>query len=311
MGFLSGLASIGSKVWNGVKKTAKAIKDTVVDVVTNPKKVWNGITGKDKFEKAEALMQDIEDRYDKAKFEYERDVEEISSTLEAKINTINYHKKDIFDNHFKRFKNIGNRLHNINIEGQSFLEYFDDNITEIKVQDGVKARVDLYEIDFNNLSFKEIGLGIITLGFFTRKKAKQTLIKVQEEEVRVNEEIEKMKSQIKKLKVVEQSIDNVAEYFEVLIQSYSKLLDRFGYGISSQILKANLNNQKLEDGKLDFKLMPIVHIEEFQALFNLSIVLKQMATMGYLNQDAEIEDKDMEAVNNIKYKIEQLEILVS
>ncbi|MEA2019706.1 MAG: PqqD family protein [Campylobacterota bacterium] len=304
-----------SKVWNGVKNTvkkvAKAVVDTVKDPIGTAKKVWNGITGKSTFDEAEVLIKDIEDRYDKAKFEYEKDVQDILSQLEVKINTINYHKKDVFDNHFDRFKNIGDRLHNINIEGKSFLEYFDDSITEIKVQDGVKARVDLYEIDFNNLSFTDIGFGIITLGFSTRKKAKQTLIKVQEEEVRIDEEIAKMKSQVIKLKVILKSIDNVAEYFEVLIQSYSKLLDRFTYGISSQILKTTVNNKKLENGKLDFKLMPIVHIEEFQALFNLSIVLKQMATMGYLNQDGEIEDTDIEAVNNIKFKVEQLELMAS
>lgn len=304
-----------SKAKSWCSKKIKQVKEVVSDAVDYVKKkgskVIGAITGKNTFDKAEELMNDIVDRYDKAKFEYERDVKKISSQLELKINAINYYKKDIFDNHFDQFKSIGNRLHNINIEGKSFLEYFDDSITEIKVQDGVKERVDLYEIDFNNLSFKEIGLGIITLGFFTRKKAKQTLIKVQEEEKRVDEEIEKMKSQVKKLKVVLKSIDNVAQYFEVLIQSYSKLLDRFEYGISSQILKATLNNTKLENGKLDFKQMPIVHIEEFQALFNLSIVLKQMSTMGYLSQDGEIEDKDIEAVNHIKYKIEQLEVLAS
>lgn len=306
---------LGSKVWNGVKKVAKVESETVSDacdyVKEKTSKAWNATTGKSTFNEAEALLKDIEDKYDKAKFEYKRDVEKIVSTLEAKISTINYHKKDIFDNHFSRFKNIGDRLHNINIEGKSFLEYFDDEIAEIKVQDGVRSKAELYEIDFNNLSFTDIVFGVFTLGIFTRKKVKETLMKVKEEQARIDEEIEKMKSQVKKLKVIEKSIDNVAEYFEILISNYSKLLDRFEYGITSQIIKANLENKTLKNGKIDFKQMPIVHIEEFQALFNLSIVLKQMATMGYLNENGEVKDKDIEAVNNIKYKIEQLEIIAS
>jgi len=304
-----------SRAWNAAVDVVKSVAETVVNAVKDPigtvTKVWNGITGKDTFDEAEALMKEIQDRYDKAKFDYEKEIQIILPQLESKINTINYHKIDIFENHFERFKKVANRLHNINIEGRNFLEYFDDSITEIKVQNGVKSKSELYQIDFNNLGLKDIAFGILTLGFFTRKKAKQTLIKVQEEEKRIDEEIEKMKSQIEKLQVVLKSIDNVVEYFVILIQNYSKLLDRFSYGISSQILKATLNNQKLDNGQLNFKLIPIVHIEEFQALFNLSIVLKQMATMGYLNQDGEINDEDIQSVENIKEIISSSELIAA
>jgi hypothetical protein len=302
---------LGKWVRSKIDKVADCAREAYDYLKEGGSKVYHSITGKDKFNEAEALMHEIEDRYDKAKQKYEKSVEKSSLSLQAKINTINYHKKDIFENNFIRFKNIGNRLHNINIEGKSFLEYFDDNITEIHKQEGVRTKHELYEIDFNNLSLKEIGLGLITLGFFTRKKAKQTLIKVQEEERRIDEEIEKMKTQVKKLKVIEKSIDNVAKYFETLIQNYTKLLDRFEFGISSQILKSKLNNQILDNGKLDFKLMPIIHIEEFQALFNLSVVLKQMATMGYLTEDCKIVDENIRDVNNIQSKVAQLEILAA
>ena len=302
-----------AKKW--LRKAKEVVSDGYDYLKEKGSKIIGAVTGKNTFDEAEELRIKIKDRYDKAKFEYDKNIEEISTKLEAKINTINYHKKDIFDNHFNRFKTIGDRLHNINIEGKNFLEYFDDNITKMKKQDGLKDKSELYSkngaIDFNNLTSKQVVLGVFTFGLFTRKAAKKSLDNIEAEEKRINNEITEMESHIKKLKVVEKSIDNVAQYFEVLIQSYSKLLDRFGYGISSQILKANLDNKKLENGKLDFKLMPIAHIEEFQALFNLSIVLKQMATMGYLTEDGKIEDKDIEAVNDIKYKIEQLEILAS
>ena len=43
-------------------------------------------------------------------------------------------------------------------------------------------------------------------------------------------------------------------------------------------------------------MMPIVHIQEFQALFNLSIVLYQMASLGYLSDAGEIKDEDMDLI---------------
>lgn len=129
------------------------------------------------------------------------------------------------------------------------------------------------------------------------------MFKVQEESSRIDEEIQKMETQIRKAQVILESIDNVAEYFNVLIQNYSKLLDRFEYGITSQIQKNILKGNKLENGKLNFKLMPIVHIEEFQALFNLSIVLKQMASLGYLTEFGEINNEDIKSFESVKVLI--------
>ena len=132
-----------SKVWNGVKSIAKSVVNTVVDVVTNPSKVWNGLTGKTKFEEAEVLLKEIEDRYDKAKKKYEKDIATISIQIEEKISKINYYKREIYDNHFARFTSIGNKIHNISINGKNFLEYFDDSITQIKTLDGVRNKDEL------------------------------------------------------------------------------------------------------------------------------------------------------------------------
>jgi len=315
MGFFSkvwnGAKKIAKTVASGVKKAAVAIKDTAVDLVTNPSKVWNGFTGRTKFEEAEALLKEIEQRYDEANKQYKSDIDDIASKIEQKISKINYHKQNIYNEHFSRFINLGNKIHNISVKGKNFLEYFDDSIIEVKNLGTVRDKSELYQIDFNNLKFTEIALGVLTLGFFTRKKAKQTLLKVQEEESRINEEIEKMKAQTVKARVILESIDNVDEYFTVLIQNYIKLLDRFEYGIKSQVQKNILKGISLENGKLDFKMMPIAHIEEFQALFNLSIVLKQMASMGYLSEDGQIKDEDIKSVENIKIAINNTQLLVA
>jgi hypothetical protein len=337
MGFFSGLKSAISKTWNAgkklvkkvvevvkkvtektvevvstvIKKTAKVITDVARPISKKVKKVWNGVTGKEKFEEAEALLKSIEEKYNKKKYSYERAMNLLLKDLEKNISKINYHKTEIYDKHFKKFTDLANKLHNLTIEGKNFLEYFDSSVTEIKHSHGVRAKKDLYLIDFNNLSFKDVSLGVLTLGFFTRKKAKQTLIKVKEEEIRIDEEIVKMDSQLKKIKVVLNSIQNVSTYFDQLVLSYSKLLNRFEYGIKTQTQKMLLLGLELNSGKIDFKLMPIAHIEEFQALFNLSIVLKQMSTMGYLNNKGSVIQKDIKAINNIKKKDKEIGLLVA
>jgi len=278
-------------------------------------KLWNGVTvtiaGRADFEKAAKLYGLIEKRYNDAKANYENEVNAASEKIEAKINLINYHKTDIYQNHFARFTNLANQVHNLRIDGTSFLEYFDGSILEIKTTSGIRAKMELFKIDFDNLKFKEILLGFLTFGYSMRKLASETLCEVKSEKKRVHEEIQKMKSQISKIKVTLESIENVAEYFSILISNYDKLLSRFEYGIKSQVQKNILKGVELVDGKLDFKLMPIAHIEEFQALFNLSVVLKQMATMGYLTDEGELKKDDLEAVDHIQALVGNTQLLAA
>jgi hypothetical protein len=296
------------KVWNAVKNTCSKVVNKVKEVAS---KVWGGVTGKTTFEEAEKLHAEITEKYDKAKFTYDKAVKEIGDDIEEKVTTINAFKTDIYNVQFKRFTIMANRLSNITVKGQPFEELFDDGILEVKNKTGVRNKKELFLIDFNNMSFIETAKSILSLGFFSRKKAKQSLLKVQEEEKRIDEEIIKMITHQKQLKVIAKSIDSVVEYFDVLIKNYSKLLDRFEYGIQTQRFKQQSNVDEIFALKLDFKLIPIVHIEEFQALFNLSIVLKEMAILGYISDAGEVVKDDKNAAENLFTKAQSIQVIAA
>ncbi|MCT7649157.1 hypothetical protein [Aliarcobacter butzleri] len=287
------------------------IEDTSNFISDKGSKVFNAVTGKATFLEAEKLYKKIEEEYTRKNNEYKKKIFDIGKEIEEKVSNINYHKEDIYLNHFERFKNLGDKLHNVSINGKHFLEYFDDSIIRINNQNGIRSKREIYKIDFNNLKFTEIAFGILTLGFYTRKKAKETLLEVQAEEIRVKKDIEEMNSNIVKAQVILNSISNVSEYFTELIKNYSKILDRFEYGIKSQIQKNILKGSKLDNGKLNFKMMPIAHIEEFQALFNLSIVLYQMASLGYLSDAGEIKDEDIKSLEKITNLIKNNDLVAA
>lgn len=274
-------------------------------------KVFNTVTGKATFLEAEKLYKKIEEEYTRKNNEYKKKIFVIGKEIEEKVSNINYHKEDIYLNHFERFKRLGDKLHNISINGKHFLEYFDDSIIRINNQNSIRSKGEIYKIDFNNLKFTEIAFAVLTLGFCTRKKAKETLLEVQAEETRVKEDIEKMNTQIIKAQVILNSISNVSEYFTELIKNYSKILDRFEYGIKSQIQKNILKGNKLDNGKLNFKMIPIVHIQEFQALFNLSIVLYQMVSLGYLSEVGEIKDEDIKLLEQVTNLIKNNDLVAA
>ncbi|MDK2063113.1 hypothetical protein PT520_11360 [Aliarcobacter butzleri] len=300
-------------------KKLKDTKDYMVDKIEDTSdyisdkgsKVFNAVTGKATFLEAEKLYKKIEEEYTRKNNEYKKKIFDIGKEIEEKVSNINYHKEDIYLNHFERFKNLGDKLHNVSINGKHFLEYFDDSIIRINNQNGIRSKREIYKIDFNNLKFTEIAFGILTLGFYTRKKAKETLLEVRAEEIRVKADIEKMNSNIVKAQDILNSVSNVSEYFTELIKNYSKILDRFEYGIKSQIQKNILKGSKLDNGKLNFKMMPIVHIQEFQALFNLSIVLYQMSSLGYLSDAGEIKDEDIKSLEKITNLIKNNDLVAA
>lgn len=300
MGWFSRAKSWASSAYNSLKSTASSIVDKVKETCS---KVWNAFTGKHYADEAEALHAEITERYDKAKEEYDKAISDTGKDIEEKISRINRFKTDIYGTHFKRFISIASRLHNVTVKGQPFEELFDDSILEVKQQSGVVAREDLMLIDFDNMGFLETAGMILTLGFFSRKKAKESLANVKEEEARVYEEIAKMDAQQAKVKVVAESIDAVVQYFDSLIKNYEKLLDRFECGIQTQRVIQMSKAENVFSLKLDFRLIPIVHIEEFQALFNLSIVLKQIANLGYLNEKGEFVDQDKAKATHLFQKV--------
>lgn len=289
------------RVWNGFKKiakkvcnSAKKITSKVLNFVKNSSsKVWNSFTGKSYIDEADSILDEAKIYYEKAESEYKAAVETMSAEIENKISHINVCKQEIYNIHFKRFISIASRLHNVTVKGVPFKELFEESVLEVQNLQSVRERNQIITIDFDNMSVWQTAGMILTLGFGTRKKAKTALEDAKQERHRVNEEIEKMNAQKTKLKVINESIDLVMEYFDTLISSYSSLLNRFEYGIQTQRVKQMANAENVLSLKLNFKQIPIVHIEEFQALFNLSVVLKQMSSLGYLNESGEVINQDM------------------
>lgn len=289
MGWFSRACSWVASKCSSIRDTASSAVDSVKNACS---KVWNRFTGKHYADEAESIYEEAKMRYEDAKQVYEDFVQEISSSIKSKVTTINVQKQDIYSVHFERFICVSQRLHNVTVKGQPFEELFDASILEVKTQSGVRARSEIMKISFNQMGLLDTLGMVLTLGFFTRSRAKESLENAKQERTRVDEEIAKMKSQQKRLKVVEESIDNVVVYFDELIANYSRLLDSFEYGIQTQRMHQLANGSDVYSHKLNFKLLPIVHLEEFRALFNLSIVLKQMANLGYLSESGEFIESD-------------------
>ena len=290
---------LGTWVSSKYKRTKEKLSACYDKAKSACSKTWNGFTGKKYTDEANALLDDVERRYESAKKNYEDHIARYSSSIEQKILTINRHKQALYQQHFIRFMELAKRLHNVTVKGQPFMDFFADDVLHYQVGHGVRSRDDIMLIDFEKMNCLETFAMVFTLGIFSRKKAKESLEQAKQEQARIEEEIVKMQAQQTKVKVIDESIDNVVIYFDQLITNYGKLLDRFEYGIQTQRLSQLSQFDSVIDMKLDFRLLPVVHLEEFRALFNLSLVLKQMANMSYLNESGELIDQDCQQASHV------------
>lgn len=276
MGLWSKICSLGRSIKSGVQKAYNKVKECVTNV-------WNKFTGKDKFKEAEELYREITDKYNNRRRRFEEEVDEYINKIEKHVCVINKSKEKI---KLELFTKMAEKLKNIKdislSKDFSVEQYIKDTLTF----DNVRSKSKLYKIDFNKHKVKTTFQAIFTLGFFTRKKAKETLYAVQEEEAKINCEIEKMNAEVVKLKAIEASLDNVEYYFTNLIDMFENLLIRLDNSVNFLFVRSMTFAHRLIGREMSIKKLPIMQRKEVEAIFTMSKILKEMTD----TQIIEIED---------------------
>lgn len=271
--FKSACSKVGSAIKSGVEKvveTGKKVASCVKEKVTN---VWNGFTGKDKFDEAEKLYEKIMDKYNKRRNQFDCDVDSVSDKIESHIKRINEYKSKIKTELFVEMATNLEKIKDINVSSDFTIEEYKAAVLSF---DTIRLKNELYKIDFNKNKFKTTVQAVFTLGFYTRKKAKETLYAVQEEESKINAEIAKMDAEIKKLQAIEQSLNYVEMYFESLISVYEQLLVRLDNSVKCLYFRCMQFAHKLVHHEMSLKRLPLIQQKEVEAIMTASKILKKM-----------------------------------
>ena len=272
----SGVKAVYYKVTGNKEKASgnwQQAKENANDVKTNFVAAGHALTGRDKFEEAEQLYSKITEKYNVKRKEFETEVEKLIDSIEACVQSINNNKNIIHAELFVQMANNLSKIKDIKLpEGFIVEEYRAVTIST----DSIRGKDKLFKIDFNKLTFKNASLGILTLGWYTRKKAKQSLFAVKEEEAKINHEIAKMDAELDKMKAVLTSLQNVEHYFNSLVSIYRQLLDRLDNSVHHLYFKCMQFARRLVDQGLSVKFLPVSQQKELEALFTASKILKVM-----------------------------------
>jgi len=266
---------------NWLGKKAKAVADTVSDTVSAAGKAisdgYKSFTGQATYEEADRLYEDVLRRFEEHKRYFENEVDKISSDIEIQVESINKSKEIIKTELFPAFSDKMRRLKDIPVSDEYLKESFSGTTL---IVDSIKAKADLYLIDFKKNPFKSNALAIISLGFYTRKKAKETLEKVREEKKRLEEEMARMDSELVKMRRIKEALELIAQYYFSLIDVYRSLLNRLDNSVNFLMIRCISFAHKLIREQMSIKLLPKSQQAEIMAMVTISKIMKNMVDMS-------------------------------
>jgi len=273
-------ASVVDKIKGAAKKIGNGIRSVGSAIKKGATNVWNKFSGKDKFNEADKLYKEITEKYNKRKQEFDEELKFYTDSIERHVKQINKAKETIKTELFVSMATKMEKIHGVSISKDFSLEEYK---AEVLSFDSLRSKEALYKIDFNKHKFKTTIQAIFTLGFYTRKKAKETLLAVQEEEKKIDTEITKMDAEIKKLKLIDKSLENVDFYFMSLIELYEKLLVRLDNNVNYLYIRCISFAHKLVNEKMSIRVLPKMQQKEIEAIVTASKILKAMTDMHILS----------------------------
>ncbi len=300
MGIFGGfIRKVGSAIASGAKKVGSAIASGAKAVANGVKKVAARVSGKDKFEEAQRLYDEISKRYNEKREHFQKEIERITALIEEHVKSINDSKRMIKRELFPAMANKISKIKDIRISDEYSVEEYIESVLNV---DSIRSREQLFTIDFNAHKVKTTFQAIFTLGFYTRKKAKETLYNVKEEEAKINSEISRMDSELNKINIIEKSIKQVADMFTSVIEMYNNLLIRLDSSINYLLVRSLAFAHQIVGKQMSVKVLPKMQQKEVEAIVTASKILKTMTETQLLSveKQKDVEEYDGKISGNKK-----------
>lgn len=300
MGIFGGFfRKVGSVIASGAKAVGSAMVSGAKVVANGVKKVAARVSGKDKYEEAERLYEEISKRYNEKWEHFQKEIERITALIEEHVKSINDSKRMIKRKLFPAMANKISKIKDIRISDEYSVEEYIESVLNV---DSIRSREQLFTIDFNAHKVKTTFQAIFTLGFYTRKKANETLENVKEEETKINSEISRMDSELNKINIIEKSIKQVADMFTSVIEMYNNLLIRLDSSINYLLVRSLAFAHQIIGKQMSVKILPKMQQKEVEAIVTASKILKTMTETQLLSveKQKDVQEYDGKISGNKK-----------
>ena len=291
MGFWSGLWDIVTAPVKMVKKAASYVKEKVTNV-------YNKFTGKDMADKAKEIYEASRKKYDEASSNYKKEVDKYSNEIKKHIESVNANKVLIKGTLFAELVKLLECIKEVEISQAFSKEAM--NYAAYKPS-ALRSQSQIMKIDFDNEPIKNNLKALFTLGFWTRKQARESLHEAEIEAKKVDDEIARMNAEVIKIKSMEGALSNIAMYFDKLVEMYNVLLQRVHASVDYLLVRNMTFAGMPINNKMSIRSLPLAQIKELEAIVTASKIMKVMVETNIMEvKDTTVQTKLMDLDNNLR-----------
>lgn len=301
-----GLKTVAKKVCDGVKKVAEKTWEGVKKVGHCVAKAWKKVSGQDIAEEAERRLAALEERTRQRQEEFKTFSDENSKLINDSLASINACRQKLNDELFPRFCSLAGNFRNWSVADVGL-----ENCVSLKGGcSSVRSRDELMRIDFRNHPIASNALALFTLGFVTRKRAKESLNQVKEEEERMRLEFQKLDAEKVRISGMLTALKQVERQFEDCLEIYSKVLDEVDYSVELLRTGRSILNGEPMTGMFDVEFLPERHLLSLKAADEITRIVFAIGAHKYVNANSkrmELIDTDVTDVRKRQGKCKEIE----
>ena len=233
-------------------------------------------TGKDVYKAAQRKLKYNEGRYNNKLEKFERETKDINEKIYETITKINEHKKYIHEDLFSRLVDLLSKLKDIDIPEEFTEEKYKKQTNEIDFRLKVKAKDELFPIDFDKDKFVTTIQAIFTFGIYTRRQANIAKENVDNQIIAIKEEMRKMDADLEKYKVCLESLENIEHYFSEMINLMDNWLRYLEHSVNYIGYVGMRIYKKLSKKSISIRFLHEKQQKELEATINLAKTLSEL-----------------------------------
>lgn len=290
-GFVEKVKHVAERVTEAAKTVKQKVTNVFTTVVNKIKDGWDEFTGRKKFNEAKERYNKLDIKYNEKNNAYKTRVAAYSDAITQIVNNINAEKKYIINTLFVRMKNV---LSKIKYDNKFSLEYFKMPNTKVEA---LRKTDDLFLIDFDKNPIKTTLQAIFSLGFWTRKKATETLDRIMEEEKKAEVIYSKMDADLNRLDLLQKTLEQTLFYLKDMEAMYENIIYKANNTAKYLRFKCMQFTHGISQEYCKLSALPKADQELMFALFNFTTILDKVLKMEIIGQDSS-------EINNYRNKIE-------
>lgn len=303
------LKTICTKTWEAGCDLAKKGKDAAVSAAKwvghRVSKAWKGFTGESTAEKAEAKYAELKERIRKKEEEFADFALKKECEINAELEKINNTRIRLNDDLFARYEDIASNFANLEVVSVKG----DKLIKAVRKSIKVKAKAELFKIDFRNHKVKTTLQALGTLGFWTRKRATQSLRNVEAEELRIEKDFAELDNEKERLEGVLSTLRSVSRYLTQTAKTYSRVLDELDYSVMFlRSCRRVVSNGAHLRPVFDVEFLPERQLLTLMCADKATRIIHTMASQQYVKADGKrfvIDEKELAVWSEKKVELKE------